>query len=416
MKPSIQGPLDQLAARVASLESQLKQVRGLLTSLSGTAAATDSAIGIYAGHGVFDVRAFGAKGDGVTDDTIAIQAALDAAGVVAGTVVIPANFNPYLFTNLKIPAYTKLRGEHMWLSRLYRIAGSSGSALQEKTVAEGNPYGATGIWIQDLHVNGNNTLGDGINLGNDNPNYALSTMAGMQNVSVWSFPSGSGFKINSNADAFHYLWADHNATGVYFGGGGANVLHSIFAEFNSVYQIQIADSDDAIFGIQIETDQSCSAHLRVEGLQNNFYGVYFGLGANAGSLVSNALGANRNAYYGVTVADNGHTWVDTVRHEAWGLGTGASGTVHSFVIGEGTGDVSWYMNGSTANSLKVAGDGIFWSGNAQVAGDTNLQRVGFYGTAASAKQTVTGSKGGNVALTGLLNALAAMGLITDSTT
>jgi len=42
--------------------------------------------------------------------------------------------------------------------------------------------------------------------------------------------------------------------------------------------------------------------------------------------------------------------------------------------------------------------------------------VGFYGTAAQAKQTVTGSKGANAALTSLLSKLAAIGLITDSST
>lgn len=42
--------------------------------------------------------------------------------------------------------------------------------------------------------------------------------------------------------------------------------------------------------------------------------------------------------------------------------------------------------------------------------------ISFYGGGAVAKQTVTGAKGGNVALTNLLTALAALGLLTDSTT
>jgi len=43
-------------------------------------------------------------------------------------------------------------------------------------------------------------------------------------------------------------------------------------------------------------------------------------------------------------------------------------------------------------------------------------KLGFYGTSPQAKQTVTGSKGGNAALASLLTALSTLGLITDSST
>lgn len=42
------------------------------------------------------------------------------------------------------------------------------------------------------------------------------------------------------------------------------------------------------------------------------------------------------------------------------------------------------------------------------------QQIGFYGTTKKSKQTVTGSKGANAALTSLLTALSTIGLITDS--
>jgi len=63
------------------------------------------------------------------------------------------------------------------------------------------------------------------------------------------------------------------------------------------------------------------------------------------------------------------------------------------------------------NNLKVVG-------NAEIDGDLNHDgsNVGFYGTAPVAKPTVTGSKGGNVALASLLTALAGLGLIVDNTT
>lgn len=44
------------------------------------------------------------------------------------------------------------------------------------------------------------------------------------------------------------------------------------------------------------------------------------------------------------------------------------------------------------------------------------QQIGFFGTNKIAKPTVTGSKGGNAALTSLMTALSNLGLIKDSTT
>ena len=56
----------------------------------------------------------------------------------------------------------------------------------------------------------------------------------------------------------------------------------------------------------------------------------------------------------------------------------------------------------------------------RVNGSTVIQstgnNLGFFGSAAVAKPTVTGAKGGNAALTSLCTQLAALGLITDSTT
>jgi len=48
--------------------------------------------------------------------------------------------------------------------------------------------------------------------------------------------------------------------------------------------------------------------------------------------------------------------------------------------------------------------------------DHNGTNLGFFTTAPTTKQTVAGAKGGNAALTNLLTALAAYGLLTDSTT
>ena len=60
-------------------------------------------------NSVFNVRDFGAKGDGKTSDTAAIQSALDAAGKIQGTVYFPAG--KYVCAKLKLPPNTTMLAE-----------------------------------------------------------------------------------------------------------------------------------------------------------------------------------------------------------------------------------------------------------------------------------------------------------------
>ncbi|MEO5961598.1 MAG: glycosyl hydrolase family 28-related protein, partial [Opitutaceae bacterium] len=78
-----------------------RQALGLFTRLAATAGAT-SGLGLVgcatknsartsarAGPREFNVRDFGAIGDGTTLDTAAIQRAIDAAAAVGGRVIVP---------------------------------------------------------------------------------------------------------------------------------------------------------------------------------------------------------------------------------------------------------------------------------------------------------------------------------------
>jgi len=66
-------------------------------------------------------------------------------------------------------------------------------------------------------------------------------------------------------------------------------------------------------------------------------------------------------------------------------------------------------NGNVAIAYVNASDIVYMDGPIQIKG-----RVGFYDTVPASKQTITGSRGGNAALASLLTGLAAIGLITDS--
>lgn len=73
-------------------------------------------------NNMINVQKYGAKGDGQTDDTSAIQTALDNAGAENGGVVyLPEG--TYLFSELKVPANTVLLGEGKETTILRYIGG-----------------------------------------------------------------------------------------------------------------------------------------------------------------------------------------------------------------------------------------------------------------------------------------------------
>jgi len=99
---------------------------------------------------VFNVRDFGAKGDGKTPDSESIQKALDAAGAVSGTVHFPAGRYPC--HDLKVHAHTTLLAEPQWGYR-----GDGGAMLvldSEDADCVLNITGAFGAHLHGLFLQG----------------------------------------------------------------------------------------------------------------------------------------------------------------------------------------------------------------------------------------------------------------------
>lgn len=72
--------------------------------------------------GIFDVMKFGAKGDGIQDDSPAIQKAIDAASTVSGTVFFPPA--RYACANILVKKNTTLKGDPKWA-----YGGENGAVL-----------------------------------------------------------------------------------------------------------------------------------------------------------------------------------------------------------------------------------------------------------------------------------------------
>ena len=99
----------------------------------------------------FNVRDFGARGDGTAADSEPIQRAIDAAGEVKGSVYFPAG--TYLCHDLKIPEQVALISDPAWIFR----SDAGGAVLQlddENADCLLNITGAYGVRISGLMLCG----------------------------------------------------------------------------------------------------------------------------------------------------------------------------------------------------------------------------------------------------------------------
>jgi parallel beta-helix repeat protein len=156
--PSNPDDRDRAVERPARYTRRRVVGAAVVAALSSSAAGKWLAPPALAASRTLDVRSFGAKGDGVTDDTAAIQSALDAAGASGGqTVLFPAG--TYKLTDtLFVDSNTSLVG-----------VGAT-SVLLQTTVDRGTIYnrkwddgtGNSNINVSSLTVDGGGVGGIGI--------------------------------------------------------------------------------------------------------------------------------------------------------------------------------------------------------------------------------------------------------------
>jgi hypothetical protein len=97
-----------------------------------------------------NVKTFGAKGDGTSDDTAAFQKALDSVAANRGTVFVPDGI--YVCSTIKMPPHTGLVGNATWGYREFggstlRLSDASAKCLIDIT-------GAVGATINGLSLQG----------------------------------------------------------------------------------------------------------------------------------------------------------------------------------------------------------------------------------------------------------------------
>jgi hypothetical protein len=144
----------------ASLEYAVAQVR---TTRVTSAIGDNTMVRNSALTGWVDVRAFGAKGDGVTDDTAAIQAAIDS--IVVGTVYFPPGkflLKSIFLRNKKVNLRGASSGYDYQDTNSASVLKFTGGTKGIAFFPESGLNMEEGAFIADLTIDGNNVIDYGI--------------------------------------------------------------------------------------------------------------------------------------------------------------------------------------------------------------------------------------------------------------
>lgn len=426
---------------------------GTIQLLSAGAASVDIADVFVDSSGVpapitpsnwLDVRRYGAVGDGVADDTAAIQATVNALPT-GGVVYIPTGIYK-LSSAITAKSEVAFQGD-----------GDNNSVLLQSSTGQSGIVGVDihDVTISDLRISGPNS-GTGTGIKFTRSVAAATFYLNFKNITVYQFgadgielsnPVVSTFErvnaVNNGAKGFniHGVPAGSAGTSCKFTAcyANTNVTVGWYLE-NMVYTVLAGcASDHNATGYHFKTCQSVAAiGCGAEGNTSRAFWVEGGFGVN---LHSPWVYDNRGV--GIDVSANARTLTvigatdNTPNGTATNFIKVAAGSKSALVNCSNTSPNS-LAAGTTAvladsgtldlpTSLVIGGDGTLLRPSAfTLRADNNFEigsslahkgsNAGFFNTAPVPKPTVTGAKGGNAALASALGALSALGLITDSST
>jgi hypothetical protein len=312
-----------------------------------------SGIGAHLGVGIYNVLDYGAVGDGQTDDTAAIQAAIDAAATAGGTVRIPAG--NYALTT---------------------VALSSGVTL------EGTGFGND---PDDSQKFGTVLLISGANYGVQIGGKSHEAFINVRDLTIVGTSIGrAGIRIG-----YHQADAGHYVTNVLI----ENVQISGFTGSAAAHDVSTDEpAATGAAGIYIARGITCT--LRNVHVAGNYYGIFENSNHNSTTMVFDGCSSRVNTKYGVLLRDFTHyTFRDCVLEANGDSGLAliapAGGTVSSGLTlnqcyfeangasaGSGSELYQMYIDGTEAAHQRLRVDACsFQRGNTGAVNGAYLKKV-----------------------------------------
>lgn len=236
--------------------------------------------------GVSNVKSFGAVGDGVTDDTVAVQSGIDAINAQGGgTLFFPPG--TYMLTQIVWKKGVYLQGAGVGgfgtidtpkATRLQQITGQNVSLIiySEPVATNGRYYaGPCGISHMEITASGAvSSFGFGIDLTDSSGNaHSVQDTFTIHNVTISRFPSG-GIRFPQGAFPLHVK--DINC--LWNGGPGITYIRGALGSTQAVHFDNISGDGNVGSLIYIDDNNNVGAgeflitNLKSERRDNSFYG------------------------------------------------------------------------------------------------------------------------------------------------